>query len=138
MVDNLWARALLTGVLFGMWPLLMNRSGLDGSVSSLVLAVITLACILPFSVGSIGSIFGSNINLTFAIIASVLGGFGILLLNGILAKTTPQTVSSFLVFIFVVQIAVPSIYHFIVTGGLTITKGLGFAFSIAAAILLTI
>jgi hypothetical protein len=93
MLDHLSVRAMLTGIFFGIWPLLMNRSGLSGNVSSLVLVVVMLGCILPFSVGNLGSIIDPDIKWTFAIGASFFGAAGILLLNNILAMATPQRVS---------------------------------------------
>ena len=138
MLDHLSGRAILTGIFFGIWPLLMNRSGLSGNVSSLVLVVVMLGCILPFSVGNLWSIISPDIKWTFAIGASFFGAAGILLLNNILAMATPQRVSLLLVLTFVLQMVVPAVYHVIVTSGVTVTKGAGFAFAIAAAILLTL
>ena len=138
MLDHLSGRAILTGIFFGIWPLLMNRSGLSGNVASLVLVVVMLGCILPFSVGNLGSIISPDIKWTFAIGASFFGATGILLLNNILAMATPQRVSLLLVLTFVLQMVVPAVYHVIVTSGVTVTKGAGFAFAIAAAILLTL
>ena len=138
MIDSLPVRAVFAGVLFGAWPLLMNRSGLSGNVSSLVLAMVMFWCFLPFSVSGIGEIFASDTRLVFAVVASVLGGIGILILNNIIAKTTPQTISPLLVLLFVAQIAVPSIYHIIMAGGLTATKGVGVVFAIIAVILLSL
>jgi hypothetical protein len=138
MLDHLSGRAILTGIFFGIWPLLMNRSGLSGNVASLVLVVVMLGCILPFSVGNLGSIISPDIKWTFAIGASFFGAAGILLLNNILAMATPQRVSLLLVLTFVLQLVVPAVYHVIVTSGVTVTKGAGFAFAIAAAILLTL
>jgi hypothetical protein len=138
MLDHLSGRAILTGIFFGIWPLLMNRSGLSGNVASLVLVVVMLGCILPFSIGNLGSIISPDIKWTFAIGASFFGATGILLLNNILAMATPQRVSLLLVLTFVLQMVVPAVYHVIVTSGVTVTKGAGFAFAIAAAILLTL
>jgi hypothetical protein len=138
MLYNLSLRAILTGISFGIWPLLMNRSGLSGNISSFVLVVVMLVCILPLSVGRLGSIFNPDVKLLFAIGASVFGAAGIVLLNSILARSTPQDVGLLLVLTFVVQIAVPSVYHVVVTGGLTVSQGTGFALAIAAAILLNL
>jgi hypothetical protein len=138
MLDNLSIRAILTGIFFGIWPLLMNRSGLSGNVSSFVLVVIMLGCILPFSIGNLGSIFNPDVKWLFAMGASVCGGAGILLLNSVLARATPKHVGLLLVLTFVLQMIVPAVYHVVVTGGLTVTKGAGFALAITSAILLTL
>ena len=66
---------------------------------------------------------------------SVFGGAGILLLNSILARAAPQSVSSLLVLTFALQMVVPAVYHVVVTGGLTVAKGTGFALAVTAAIL---
>jgi len=135
-MDSLSVKAVLVGILFGIWPLLMSRSGLSGNISSFVLVLVMLVCILPFSIGSFGEIF--NANLWFAISAAILGAAGLLFFNGILFKATPQNLGPLLVLIFVIQIIVPSMYHIIMTGGVTVTKGIGFVLAIVAAILLNI
>jgi len=135
-MDSLSIKAVLTGILFGAWPLLMNRSGLGGNISSLVLVIVMLLVILPFSIGDFGEIF--NANLMFAVGAAVLGAAGILLLNGILFKASPQNLGPLLVLVFVAQIVVSSIYHVVVTGGITVTKGIGFALAVITAILLNL
>jgi len=135
---ELQIKAVLTGILFGLWPLLMNKSGLSGNAASFTLAAGMLICFLPFSVGSIGALFSGNVKVLFVLGAIISGSAGILLLNGILAKTNPQAVSALLVLIFVTQIVVPSIYHIFVTGGLTLVKGTGFALAVIAAILLVL
>lgn len=135
-MDSLSVKAILTGILFGSWPLLMNRSGLGGNISSFVLVIVMLVCILPFSIGNFGEIF--NANLMFAVGAAVLGAAGILLLNGILFKATSQNLGPLLVLVFVAQIVVSSVYHIIMTGGITVTKGIGFTLAVVTAILLNL
>jgi len=44
---------LLAGLLFGAWPLLMNKGGLNGNVSSAILILISSIFILPIAVASI-------------------------------------------------------------------------------------
>lgn len=135
-MSNLYVKAILVGMFFGIWPLVMNRSGLSGNASSLVLAVVMLGCVLPLSVGDIGSFSNPEVKFGFAVVASLLGVVGILFFNSILASTTPQNVSLFLVLVFIVQIVVPSVYHVVMTGGITVAKGIGFALAVVSAILL--
>ncbi len=133
-MDNLYVRAVLSGFLFGACPLLLNRGGLNGNLSTFVLTLIVLICVFPFAIGSMGTIF--NANWIMIIGTGILGAAGMLLFNGVIVKATPQSISSLFVLMLVVQITIPAIYQ-IVIGGITIAKGIGFALAaIAAALLL--
>ncbi|MDO8669677.1 MAG: hypothetical protein Q7K65_05280 [Candidatus Buchananbacteria bacterium] len=141
-MNDLQIKAVLAGILFGFWPLLMNRSGLVGNISALAFTFVAGICILPFALWSIGHSFPiANwtfpvANWTLVILAGLFGAFGLLLFNGVLAKVTPGRVSALFVLMIVVQIAVPALYQVIMSGGLTISKGLGFVAAIIAAFLL--
>lgn len=128
-------RAFFAGVFFGAWPLFMNRSGLNGNVSSVVFGLVSLICVLPFAIQS-GSATIWTANWTMAALAGISGGIGLLFFNSILANTTPETVSTYFVLTNVVVASVPAIYQTYMTG-LTTTRMCGFAAAILAAVLLT-
>jgi hypothetical protein len=133
-MDNLYVKAVLAGFVFGVWPLLMNRSGLNGNVASFVFTSVVLVCVFPFALGGgLGNIFNANWILTIS--AGILGAVGMLLFNGMLVKATPQNVSSLFVLMLVVQIAAPAIYQ-VAMEGMTMMKGAGFALAAIAAVLL--
>lgn len=137
-MTELHVRALLAGLFFGIWPLLMNRSGLTGNVSSGAFAFGVLVLVLPFTLHEFANIPVIRGDWKVVVGASVCGAVGVLLFNGLLSKTTPQMVSSLFILMLVVQIVTPALYDVVVNGRLTIPKGVGFAAAILAALLLAL
>ena len=90
-MNELHVRAILAGVLFSFWPLLMNRSGLTGNVSSAVFTLGAFIVVSPFALYEFRSTTPSIV-WAMAIGACVFGGLGLLVFNGMLSKATPQAV----------------------------------------------
>ena len=134
-MSELHLRAVLAGVFFGIWPLLMNRSGLTGNVSSAVFALGALIVVSPFALYEFSGVTTSVV-WTMVVGACIFGGLGLLAFNGMLSKATPETVGSLFVVMIVVQVATPALYQVINGGGLTVSKAIGFAAAILAALLL--
>ena len=134
-MNELHLRAILAGVFFGIWPLLMTRSGLTGNVSSAVFAIGVLIVVSPFALYEFS---GATIGIVWMMVvgACIFGGLGLLAFNGMLSKATPETVGSLLIVTTVVQVAIPALYQVINGGGLTVSKTIGFAAAILAAFLL--
>ena len=130
-------RAVAAGLFFGFWPLLMQRSMLPGNVSAWVFGAVSLAVVTPFAFKEIGSVPFHEVRWIFGILAGVSGGIGILAFNGGLPKTTSATVSDYFVVMMVVQISVPAIYNILVTGRVTPSKLIGYAFAGIAAYILS-
>ncbi len=133
-MNTLQISSIAAGVFFGLWPLLLNKSGLSGNLSSVVYVGIVFLCVLPFVFLQQSTV--TNANWWMAIGAGVAGAAGVLLFNGVLAKSTPLNVGTLFVLMLVVQTAVPAIYSLIVNGGISVTKALGFGFAAIAAVLL--
>ena len=133
-MESLDVKAVVSGILFGIWPLLMNRSGLSGNLSTFVFATVVLLCVFVVSFSSLQNI--TITSLPWAIGAGVVGALALLVFNGMLAKATPQTVGTFIVLMIVVQTLVPAIYQAILNGGLPASKIVGFVFAAVAAVLL--
>lgn len=163
-MGELHLKAIVSGLLLGAWPLFMNRSGLNPYVSAVMFSAIALVVLLPAAFISNGSslmngrwmvailclflvfiavlsVAVMNSNLTagatwrMVLAAALCGAFGLLLLTGILAGTTPNTVSAFFVLVLVFQLSVPAIYH-VVLNGMSVSKLAGFIAAALAAILL--
>ena len=137
-MNKLQIGAIVAGMLFGAWPIIMNKSGLRGGISAVVMGSIGLVVILPFALRELsnGMAMESNANWKLAFIAGVMGAIGFLLFCGLLAKVEHNKLCSFIVLVTVLQIAVPASYSAIVNGGITMSQGLGFIAAIAATILL--
>lgn len=133
-MESLEFKSIAAGILFGIWPLFMNRSGLSGNLGTFVFAAVVLLCVLPFAITSLHNIRTSH--WIWAVAAGIFGAIGLLAFNSVLSKATPQTVGTFFVLMIVVQIVVPAIYQAIMSGGLPLTKIAGFVLAAVAAVLL--
>ncbi|MFA5773149.1 MAG: hypothetical protein WC908_00555 [Candidatus Paceibacterota bacterium] len=127
-------KIVIAGMLFGIWPLLMNRSGLSGSVASFVFAFVVLICVFLFSLTQPMEI--SSAHWIFAISAGVIGAIGLLLFNGVIAKATVQNVGLLFVIMLIAQTAIPAVYQSIMAGGISFQKILGFLLAIVSIVLL--
>ena len=129
--------ALLSGVAWGTWPLIINKSGLNGSMSAFTFSAVVLVCTVPFAFYNVDRNVLANANWTALVIAGVCSTCGLLMFNGMLAKATPQNVGTLIVIMAVAQAATPTIYQVIMDGHLSLRKAIGFAAAFTATILLT-
>ncbi len=130
--------AIGSGVLFGVWPLLMQRSGITNVyVSTLIMESMVFTTLLPFGLANIHVFELARINWWYTVFASVSAAFGVLIFNNGLAKSTSASVSSFFVLMMVVQVVVPATYHLYMNGGMSVSKLTGFAFAGLAAYFLS-
>lgn len=129
-------KAIIAGVCFAAWPLLMNRSGLQGAASSTIISIAVLVGVLPFALYANGLTVPQVNSWTIIAIACVLAAFGMLSFTSMLSNTTRDNVSLFLVVMTLVQIAVASMYQTAIVGHLSWDKGCGYATAALAAYLL--
>ena len=132
-MNSLQIKAALAGVFFGIWPLLMNRSKLNGSVSSAAFSLLVFVFVLPFAMSGSKNFDGVNWKMVLA--AGVAGAIGVIFFNGMLAKATKENVGLLFIIMIVVQTAIPAIYYIYMNGEINPTKVVGFVF--VAAVLLT-
>ncbi len=133
-MESLEIKSVVAGILFGIWPLFMNRSGLSGNLGTFVFAAVVLLCVFPFAISSFHSIRTSH--WMWAVAAGIFGALGLLAFNSVLAKATPQIVGILIVLMIIVQTVVPAIYQAIMNGGLPFSKIVGFVLAAVAAVLL--
>ncbi len=132
------SQAVISGIMFGLWPILMQRSGIQNVfVSTAVMEVFVLTTLLPLGIMNFRMSEFMKMDWFFTVSASVAAALGVLTFNDGLAKTTVSTVSTYFVFMMVVQVIVPASYHLFINGGFTSSKLLGFAFAGLAAYFLT-
>jgi hypothetical protein len=134
---NLKMFAALAGVGFGIWPLFMNKSGLNGNLSSAAFSLVVFLCVLPCAVNGMGSGSFATANWTMIVIAGMFGAFGMLMFNGMIVKATPQNLGALFVTMILVQTATPVLYQVVVDGRLSVSRAVGFAAAFVAAVLLT-
>lgn len=134
MNSDVW-KMIITGIVFGVWPLLMNKSGLAGSTATATIAFLVLLLVLP--VGIYDGLVFTGSRWWFAILAGCFAAAGMLMFNSMLAKATHDSVGRLFVIMLVFQIAVPAIYHAYANGGLTIKSSAGFLTAIVTVFLLS-
>ncbi|MES3031129.1 MAG: hypothetical protein V4697_01810 [Patescibacteria group bacterium] len=133
-MKNLYVLTVIAGLSFGIWPLVMNRSGLHGNIASIVLATSTMLCVLPFSFGKLGAL--GQTNWWLAITAGIMSAIGITAFNSMLSRVNQVDVSTFLALMVLVQVSCPVIHQLIAGDGFSVVKGCGFALAAIAALLL--
>ena len=129
-------KAIIAGLLFGAWPILMQRSHLPGNIQSFVFAGGTFLIVSFFAISGFKNIHDPN--WTMAILGTIAGGFGLAVFTKGLALTDENTISAYFVLMIVVQATIPAIYKIVIDGkGINFEKTLGFALAIVATFLLT-
>lgn len=134
MSDTVW-KVLVSGVLFGAWPILMNRSGLSGNSSACVFMGLCALIVVPITLAA--GITFKNANLWYAVAAALAGSFGVIAFNDALAEATPQSVGTLFIVMIIVQTAIPAIYHVVMNGEITLRTAAGFGTAMITAVLLT-
>lgn len=134
-MNDVYIRAILAGVFFGMWPLLMNRSGLAGNLSSAVFAGIAFITVLPFALKE-GLHSFQTATVSLAVAAGVCGAIGLLAFNGMLARVSKERVGTMFVLMILVQVTVPIIYQAVMTGDYSAKRVVGSIAALIAVILL--
>lgn len=137
-MEGLVLHAIGSGFLFGVWPLIMQRSGITNVyISTAIMEAIVFLTLLPLGLVNLHTFEMGKMSWTFTVLASVSAAFGVLIFNAGLARSTPTTVSTFFVVMILVQVVVPATYHLYMNGGVTTSKLLGFAFAGLAAYFLS-
>ncbi|HZC97897.1 MAG TPA: hypothetical protein VE267_17545 [Bradyrhizobium sp.] len=129
-MDPLYLKAILAGLCFGVWPLFMNKSGLNSVEASAALSLFLLAIATPFLlVNGVQQL--STIRWQMVLPACLFDALGLLALNSLLSSASSAQAGSAFVIVTVVQVAVPAAYLALLGGGLTPRSGMGL---VAAAI----
>lgn len=131
-------RMILTGALFACWPLMLNRSGLTGTVSTTFFIAVVFAIVATVTVMSHPTVAGAaSYWWAWVLVAGCFSAGGMLLLGSTLSKVTPAALGQLTVILTVSQIAVSAMYGVAMSGWHVAPKtALGFVAAITAAVLL--
>lgn len=135
-MQKLIMSSIFVGIFWGIWPLLMNKSGLSGNISSLAFVVIMLVCIIPFNISNFGKV-PVGVNWILVIIAGIFGAVGTLIFNKMLHEASVKNVGLLIVIEILVALVISAIYQ-VCNNGVTLKQGVGFIFATIAAMLLTL
>ena len=84
-MDALYLKAILAGLCFGLWPLFMNKSGLNSAEASAALSLFLLAVVTPFLLVN-GFQQLSAVRWEMALPACIFDALGLLALNSLLSS----------------------------------------------------
>ncbi len=133
-MNGMYMKAIVAGVFFGIWPLLMNRSGLSGNMSATVFTIFALITVFPLAMyegfGSLRTAIPF-----FYITAGITAGVGLIAFNSMLSGATPKQLGSLFLVSMMAQIAVPAIYHMFLNG-VEMKKVIGIMLAVCASVLL--
>lgn len=132
----MYVKAALGGAFFALWPIFMNRSGLNGPTSALALVLGVSVLLLPYVWFSGVGPLPSGWQWATVVVACVSCGIGNLLFGAALTKATPTELSSVFLLLVLAQIAVSALSNMVQTGSLTVTRAIGLAMACVAAYLL--
>ena len=137
-MNNPLVFALLSGLLFGTWPLVMKKAGLTPMAAATTLTVMTLAVCAPFlnradyrttSVFTLG--FG------LAVVAGLMNGAGTIAFQKVIVAKNLEITTGILIVI-LTQVAITAVGGRVVYGDpLTIKKAFGLVAAVVATYLLT-
>jgi len=133
-MNELTVKAIVAGIFFGMWPLVMNRSHLNGSFSTLVMSGVVFLATSPFAFSNSGNL--QNANWYFAIGAGALAAIGIMSFNGMLAGAPVKDVGTLIAVSIIAQMALVAVYHAIVNHGISPMKISGLVLAAIAAVMI--
>ncbi len=135
-MQKLIISSVFVGIFWGIWPLLMNKSGLNGNISSLAFVVVMFLFILPFNIGGVAKI-PPGVNWILVIAAGIFGAIGTLIFNKMLHEASVKNVGLLIVIEILVCLVISAVYQ-VCNNGITLKQGIGFVFASIAAILLTV
>ncbi len=120
---------ILSGFLFGGWPPVAGLSRMNGWTQTLVFEIFACLVVIPICLFQGVTIRGTS--WPFGALAGIMGGVGVLLFVGILARSKPEDLARLFIINLLAQIAVPAVYNCFV-GGLTAKTIMGFILAVAA------
>ncbi len=129
-------RMILAGILFGVWPIAMNRSGLSGNTATAIYGLVAVTIVVLFTAKDFNTLSVSGVNWPMIILAGCCGGFGLILFGEAMTSAPKERLAFLFVSMTVVQLATPVLFHLIVTQSLTVKQGFGLAAAFFAAVLL--
>ncbi|OHA34986.1 MAG: hypothetical protein A2928_03355 [Candidatus Taylorbacteria bacterium RIFCSPLOWO2_01_FULL_45_15b] len=133
-MDKLQLKAILAGILFGIYPLLLNKSRLTGNIMATSLSLLVCIFILPFAFGEIKCLATADWKMLIG--AGVASAVGMMCLSSFLALSKPSSVGVLIILMIITQATVTAVYQMIMDKGITTAKLFGFGCAAIAIVLL--
>ncbi len=132
----LQVQAVIAGVCFAIWPLLMNRSGLNSNVASFSYMFMVVAIIFMYNIFRWAPINMTSSQFAIVFVSGACGAVGTLFFNSMLATASPQKVGSLILLMLLAQAIIPVVYS-LMFAKFSATQALGIILAVVAIILLS-
>lgn len=133
-MDKYQIRAVLAGVFFGLYPLLLNRSNLPGNLTGMMFSFFVAVFILPFALGEAPKL--ATANWLMLISAGAISAIAMMCMTNFLTNNTEEKIGLLIILMIVTQATVTAIFQIIMDKGVSATRLSGFALAIMAVYLL--
>jgi tellurite resistance protein TehA-like permease len=131
---------MVAGIMFGIWPIILKKSGLEGTVASLVYTLGVFFLILLYLFVWEGRIMDRETIVKShwlpVVPAVIIGAIGLVMFNTVIARADGKQVGQLFALMIVAQICIPAGYDVYMNGNMTVSKILGYIAAVIAAILL--
>ncbi len=128
---------LVAGALFGVWPLIMNKSGFNGYMAAVVFG----SCV-AFAGFVAQMVFQSDpthpIFMRRAVLAGIIGAVGTLCYTAAFSQPGKIDLATLVVLQVVMQVMVPAIYQAISTKSMSINTLIGFGLALSGTLVLAL
>lgn len=133
-MDKYQLRAVLAGILFGLYPLLLNRSNLPGNITGMMFSFLVAIFILPFGVSEVPKL--AHANWVMLISAGMLSAIAMMCMTNFLTNNSKEKIGLLIILMIVTQASVTAIFQMMMDRGVSITRLFGFIFAVLAVYLL--
>lgn len=123
-MNLLYFKAVLAGVLFGIYPLLLNRSKVSGNIMSATFCLIVCLCVLPFAVSEIKNLRTANWGMLLG--AGFMSAIAMMAMTSFLSQSKAEHVAILITLMIILQAAVTAAYQIYMNKGVTAEKLFGF------------
>ena len=127
--SQMWS--IVAGLFFGIWPLLMNRSGQSGSFNAAAFAGLVFVFVLPFALKG-GTQPFTAVSVLCVLLAGVAGAAGMLALTYMLSHTPGSRIGWMLVTMVLAQVTVSVLYQLLLDGDISLKKAVGLVIAVLA------
>ena len=128
-------KIIISGVLFGFWPLLIGKSGLNTGTATALFSATSFLIVTSFALMNGFTLSGGK--WWWTVIAGSMAAMGVLAFNDVMIKAKPTVIPMMFVIMLVIQVTIPATYHVAANQQFSPKTIIGFVAAIIACILLS-
>lgn len=133
-MDKMQCRAILAGLLFGIYPLFLSKSRISGNVMGATFSLVVCLTILPFALGEMKELAMTNWRMLIG--AGIVSAMGLMCMTSYLALPDQRQIGLLIILMIITQATVTAVYQVYMDKGISLTRILGFISAAVAIVLL--